>query len=651
MKNFLLALSALVIAFITPLHAQQTMGAIATPQINSTYYVGSVPGFNSTIQAAVTAACAAGGNRMVDIPAGYTGADLISAATGGCTGAPIEDERAVPNACYAWSGTAYTSAGCGASVLLADTSPQTMAGPLNSPGVTSSITDSGGQAYNVLSAGAQCNGSTDDTTDIQSALTSHGASARIVLPAGKTCVVAGVLSIPGSATLDLNYGTLKFTGSGGGACSAGTNGLIQMFGFSSTVQGPGYINTASSTANCLFNISNSSFATGNTVKLVQSTTATSTHQIGAYVANQASALIDNNEWSQFYPASATIGIIDIPGMVNVGTISANNFQLTGETLGVYPAITVTGQTTALMIGGEKQGNLCETGYCVYVSEPGAGGGNDVNSISISYNYIEDGGTNGPDINLVGGVSGAEISHNYATGGTTGIINGYSGNAYNPLATKIAGNILASQSSGILDYGAASVIQDNTVNGSATSGLTENGSATVFGNIFTSSPVVLNSTGNYVGVNTYYAGSLTCPNGGNIIFDTGITPNANCTGMVASLNSLKVGGYAFLPPQLITQFSVQAGTGAGATAVCASGFSCTTNSGTITLTTGTGTLGNGSQVLLGWTTALSSPVNCTANLQSGTAYAWETTPTSTNFQIAINNALSDSTAYEISYVCH
>lgn len=104
-----------------------------------------------------------------------------------------------------------------------------------------------------------------------------------------------------------------------------------------------------------------------------------------------------------------------------------------------------------------------------------------------------------------------------------------------------GNIITSQPNAIIDYGSASAIESNTVNGAATTGLTENGSASIFGNIFTSSPVVLNSTGNYVGVNTYYAGSLTCPNGGNIIFDTGITPNANCTGMVATPTSFSING--------------------------------------------------------------------------------------------------------------
>lgn len=124
MKNYLLALLALAVsAFTAPLCAQQTMGAIATPQINSTYYVGSVAGFNSTIQLAVTTACTAGGNREVNIPAGYAGTDLISGVTGGCTNgingstttAYIKDERSVPNACYIWSGSAYTVANCGSS--------------------------------------------------------------------------------------------------------------------------------------------------------------------------------------------------------------------------------------------------------------------------------------------------------------------------------------------------------------------------------------------------------------------------------------------------------------------------------------------------------------------------------------------------------
>jgi hypothetical protein len=115
MKKHLIALLAIVATLFTaPLPAQTAIGAIATSQINSTYYVGSVEGFNTNIQLTVAIACAAGGNRVVSIPAGYTGSDLVSGVTGGCTSAYIKDERAVPNACYTWSGSVYASTGCAA---------------------------------------------------------------------------------------------------------------------------------------------------------------------------------------------------------------------------------------------------------------------------------------------------------------------------------------------------------------------------------------------------------------------------------------------------------------------------------------------------------------------------------------------------------
>jgi hypothetical protein len=105
----------LPLLFVTAVAAAQTNSGPANfASINSTLYVGAATGWYPTIQATVTAACAVGHKRNVRIPAGYLGSDTISGVTGGCTDANLFDDRATPVACYTWSGSAYTSAACGA---------------------------------------------------------------------------------------------------------------------------------------------------------------------------------------------------------------------------------------------------------------------------------------------------------------------------------------------------------------------------------------------------------------------------------------------------------------------------------------------------------------------------------------------------------
>lgn len=109
-------LNALYFAFFllgSMASVQTNQGPTNIPQINSTLYIGAVPGFYATIQSGITAACAVGAKRSVRIPAGYGGVDLISGVTGGCTNANLFDERATPMGCYTWSGSAYTSSSCG----------------------------------------------------------------------------------------------------------------------------------------------------------------------------------------------------------------------------------------------------------------------------------------------------------------------------------------------------------------------------------------------------------------------------------------------------------------------------------------------------------------------------------------------------------
>lgn len=106
-KFFLLFLSALAVHGVFA-QAPQQMGPVSTPQINSTYYVGTSTGFYPTIQSAVTAACAVG-NVRVSIPAGATPADTPTAVTGGCSTVSIEDQHTNPSGCYALVGSYYAA--------------------------------------------------------------------------------------------------------------------------------------------------------------------------------------------------------------------------------------------------------------------------------------------------------------------------------------------------------------------------------------------------------------------------------------------------------------------------------------------------------------------------------------------------------------
>lgn len=108
---FYLIAAATILFFAAKAEAQNTMAPFRTQQVNTSYYVGQ--GSFTTIQKAVTAACAATAGGRVTIQAGIAPPDTIAAVTGGCTKAPIIDQRAVPDACFTWSGSAYTSTACG----------------------------------------------------------------------------------------------------------------------------------------------------------------------------------------------------------------------------------------------------------------------------------------------------------------------------------------------------------------------------------------------------------------------------------------------------------------------------------------------------------------------------------------------------------
>jgi hypothetical protein len=104
--------------------AQTNQGATNVPQLNSTFYVGSLTGTAPqkypTIQSAVTAACATGKGAVVDIPPAYTGTDSITAVTGGCPNTAVRDEhQGLPTACYVWATSVYISSACSSAATTA----------------------------------------------------------------------------------------------------------------------------------------------------------------------------------------------------------------------------------------------------------------------------------------------------------------------------------------------------------------------------------------------------------------------------------------------------------------------------------------------------------------------------------------------------
>lgn len=113
MKNFLRIIFWLGIFLSTAFAVTagaQNYGPVSTPQLNSTFFVGQE--FLPTIQSGISYACTRTQHSIVDIPAGYAGTDLISAATGGCTAVTLHDERILPASCYAWGGVSYLPVAC-----------------------------------------------------------------------------------------------------------------------------------------------------------------------------------------------------------------------------------------------------------------------------------------------------------------------------------------------------------------------------------------------------------------------------------------------------------------------------------------------------------------------------------------------------------
>lgn len=108
---FVLAALA-ILAFVAKAEAQNTQAPFKTSQANTDFFVNMGAGTYSNIQKTVTAACAYSLNATVVILPGSNPPDTIGAVTGGCTKATVIDRRALPWACYSWSGSTYAATNC-----------------------------------------------------------------------------------------------------------------------------------------------------------------------------------------------------------------------------------------------------------------------------------------------------------------------------------------------------------------------------------------------------------------------------------------------------------------------------------------------------------------------------------------------------------
>jgi hypothetical protein len=114
MKRAFLTLAILTVTLLWCVFAHaQSLGPITTPQMNKAYFfVGTSP-YLTTIQSAVTAACATGKGEVV-VPPGVTPSDAPGAVTG-CTAVGLVVQTTLPWACYASTGGTYSATNCSTS--------------------------------------------------------------------------------------------------------------------------------------------------------------------------------------------------------------------------------------------------------------------------------------------------------------------------------------------------------------------------------------------------------------------------------------------------------------------------------------------------------------------------------------------------------
>lgn len=286
-----------------------------------------------------------------------------------------------------------------------------------------------GVVASVLNYGARCDGRTDDSAAVQAAL-AHAAPGTVMFPAGRTCVLASPLAIPGGATVDLNTATLDFTGDGGGECSGGRSGEIQEFQQTrltfNTILENGQVRTSSPKAGCLVNMGVSTgFVSYFIVRNIVFRGADN-GTIGIYLNNVGNFKILNNIFPGHIQQS-----IDAPERGG----RQNNFQISGNIFCAPMTSSRYQVALANAQSGRIDGNDFELGpYGLWL-------GPAVYDTAVRGNWLGDARTAGTWISAGGFATQVESNWVYGVRGTTGIR--LTGNA-----EQVRGNYISHVDTGI-----------------------------------------------------------------------------------------------------------------------------------------------------------------------------------------------------------
>ena len=147
-------------------------------------------------------------------------------ANGGVT---LLSGSATPGDCLVWGATGIQDLGSPCIASPIGTAPLTGAGARNSTNLANRATDNGASFDVMADYGAVCNGTTDDASAINAALSSVAPGGVVRLPPGGVCRAASTIAVPPGATLDLGS-SIPAHPPGGGMllCDAGVNPCVQL---------------------------------------------------------------------------------------------------------------------------------------------------------------------------------------------------------------------------------------------------------------------------------------------------------------------------------------------------------------------------------------------------------------------------------------
>jgi hypothetical protein len=511
-----------------------------------------------------------------------------------------------------------------------------------------------------------CTG-TDDTTAIDTAWSavSGGAIAQtLVFPSHQTCVYAGTspLTIKPGVRYDLNGSKIQFTGSGGGACSINTNGLLQYSGngYMDAILENGTLESDNSSTGCILNIGASGFGGQRFIPRNLSFQTTNSNTTAAiYMSNTGNVYVRDNIFGSGF--TYDINSPDNGAQNNGIEISGNNLGALGNTTNAQVNL-VNFQSIAI------KNNVFETGpYGIKVTAVSGGGSG---GLDIESNWFGDDTSSGTQIRVQGG-SSCRIANNWIqTTGSSSI------GIFVQNQCVVEGNYIYQSGTCISTNGGNSAtIIGNECEQFVTTGILL-GSSTI-NNIVRNN--ILNglnantigvdtyATSTIIGPNSYYlpgSGSTTveCESGSqSILFDES-TPS-DCVKNTNNVRLYSSTGTTSTIPKLLVQTTMAAASyagtgtatfalgstshvGTGATVICQTGHVCDSASGTLLLTTGTGTLSAGDVVTVTLPVTRTNYVNC--GTSGGVLYAHNFT--ASTLTLASTSALTASTAYQIAYWC-